>query len=69
MGEIRRQPTYERDDKIKRRKKNLEIPGSKSLFVRIDKGASTPRDGILARGGEPENIRKPDLYLCIRELE
>ena len=27
--------------------------------VRIDKGASTPRDGILARGSEPENIRKP----------
>ena len=26
--------------------------------VRIDKGASTPRDGIQARGDEPENIRK-----------
>ena len=30
-----------------------------SEAVRIDKGASTPRDGIPARGGEPENIRKP----------
>ena len=35
---------------------NPKAPGS---YVRIDKGASTPRDGVLARGSEPENIRKP----------
>lgn len=33
-------------------------PSAGVVNVRIDKGASTPRDGIQARGDEPENIRK-----------
>ena len=40
-----------------------------SEAVRIDKGASTPRDGIPARGSEPENIRKPVDSISTHERE
>ena len=41
---------------------------ARDVNVRIDKGASTPRDGIQARGDEPENIRKTsDSIFAYRE--